>query len=79
MALLLIRCGGQANIAPGHEVSVNFGPYSLKPFELMPTLKNDGSATDTWIAQCAEVGIAGIELATVVPSSEGGATAELAH
>ena len=79
MALVLIRCGGQANIAPGHEVSVNFGPYSLKPFELMPTLKNDGSATDTWIAQCAEVGIAGIELATVVPSSEGGATAELAH
>ena len=79
MAMLLIRCGGQANIAPGHEVSVNFGPYSLKPFELMPTLKNDGSATDTWIAQCAEVGIAGIELATVVPSSEGGATAELAQ
>jgi len=79
MALLLIRCGGQANIAPGHEVSVNFGPYSLKPFELMPTLKNDGSATDTWIAQCAEVGIAGIELAKVVPSSEGGTTAELAH
>jgi hypothetical protein len=79
MALLLIRCGGQVNTAPGHEVSVNFGTYSLKPFELMPTLKNDGSATETWIAQCAEVGIAGIELATVVPSSEGGASAELAH
>ena len=79
MALLLIRCGGQVEIAPGREVSVNFGTYRLKPFELMPTLQSDGTATDTWIAQCAEVGIAGIELAAVAPSSEGGTNAELAH
>ena len=79
MALLLIRRGGQVDIAPGQEVSVNFGAYSLKPFGLLPILKNDGTATDTWIAQCSEVGIAGIELTTVAPSSEDGATGELAH
>jgi hypothetical protein len=70
MALLLIRRGGQVDIEPGHEVSINFGAYSLKPFGLLPTLKNEAAATDTWIAQCAEVGIAGIELATVTTSAD---------
>jgi hypothetical protein len=69
MALLLIRRGGQMDIEPGHEVSVNLGAYSLKPFGLLPTSKNDGAATVTWIARCAEVGTRGIELATVAPSS----------
>ena len=79
MALLLIRRGGQVDVAPGHEVSVNFGAYSLKPFGLLPILKSDATATDTLIAQCTEGGIAGIKLATVAPPSEDSAKGELAH
>jgi heat shock protein HtpX len=79
MALLLIQRGGQVDIEPGHEVSVNFGAYSLKPFGLLPTLKNDRATSDTWIAQCAEVGIAGIELATAAPSSKDSAKGEPAQ
>jgi heat shock protein HtpX len=79
MASLLIQRGGQVDIEPGHEVSVNFGAYNLKPFGLLPTLKNDRATTDTWIAQCAEVGIAGIELATAAPSSKDSAKGEPAQ
>ena len=77
MALLLIRRGGQVDIAPGHEVSIR--AYSLKPFGLLATLKEDSAATDTWLAQCANVGIAGIDLGAVVPPSEGSANSGLSR
>jgi len=67
MALLLIQRGGEMCIAPGQEVTVNFGAYNLKPFGLLAALKCDATAAGTWVAQCAEVGIAGIDLATVAP------------
>jgi hypothetical protein len=67
MALLLIQRGGEMCIAPGQEVTVNFGAYNLKPFGLLAALKSDATAAGTWVAQCAEVGIAGIDLATVAP------------
>jgi hypothetical protein len=78
LALLLVQRGGQVNITPGREVSVDIGAHGVKPFGLLPALKNDTIAAHTWTTRCAELGIAGIELA-VVPPSDGIANGELAR
>jgi heat shock protein HtpX len=67
LALLLVQRGGQVNFTPGHEVSVEIGAHDVKPFGLLPALKNDTLAEDAWTARCAELGIAGFELAAVPP------------
>jgi Zn-dependent protease with chaperone function len=71
--LLLIQRGGRLDTAPGNEVSVTLGGHLVKPFALLPALKSGGITADDWTKQCAELGIAGMDLGEVVPAAANGA------
>ena len=69
LTLLLIRCGGQLNVRPGSEISVELGGHDVKPFVVLMALKDGQMTAHTWEARCVELGIAGAELGPVASSA----------
>ncbi|MBO0764163.1 MAG: M48 family metallopeptidase [Hyphomicrobiaceae bacterium] len=67
--LLLIERGGRLDVTPGHDISVKLGGYDVKPFGVLPALKDGTMPAHTWEAQCAELGIAGADLGAVAASA----------
>jgi Zn-dependent protease with chaperone function len=62
LALLLVGRGGRLDLKPGHGVLVDMRGRAVQPFAILPSLKDGALDAATWRAQCAELGIAGIEL-----------------
>src|SRR5262249_25587522 len=62
LALLLVRRGGELDVALGHEVTVNVSGTQIMPFGLLRALKNGKMPAHTWATRCVELGIAGLEL-----------------
>jgi len=67
LALLLAKLGGQIQAAPGDQISVVLTGKTVKPFSLLSSLKKGELTAEAWAAQCAELNITGVALATAVP------------
>jgi heat shock protein HtpX len=63
LLLLLIRKGGQPDATPGKEVSVTLGGVQVEPFGLLQSLADGKITAAGWQQTCAELGIAGVDLA----------------
>ncbi len=63
--LLLIQCGGKLDTAPGNEISITINGEQLKPFGLLPALKETKVTPEMWSSQCAALGITDFDLGTL--------------
>jgi hypothetical protein len=68
LILLLLQRGGRLDIAPGDDISATLGGHLVKPFAFLWALKTGELTADDWTKQCAELGIAGMDLGTVAPA-----------
>jgi hypothetical protein len=69
LTLLLLQCGGRLETAPGNDISATLRGHLVKPFSLLPSLKDGRITADDWTKQCVELGIAGMNLGQVAPAA----------
>ena len=60
-----VNRGGRPQASPGENASVVLGPVTLEPFGLLEALTKGSLTVETWQRQCAELGIAGVDLGKV--------------
>jgi heat shock protein HtpX len=71
LSLLLLERRGRLDATLGAEVFITFGAVSVRPFSLLPALKNGQIKAEDWLKQCGELGIAETNLnVIVVPRSD---------
>jgi heat shock protein HtpX len=62
LSLMLLERGGCLNAEPGGEVLITLGAHLVRPFSLLPALKNGGIKGEDWEKLCGEIAITGINL-----------------
>jgi hypothetical protein len=70
VTLALVVRGFSLSAEPGHAVALTKGELQLKPFSVWEAVEKKELSAEQWIHLCRDAGIAGIDLASVVPPTD---------
>jgi len=71
ITLRLLQRGGVLQATLGSDICVTLNGHRLLPFALVSALKSGEMKPETWAQQCAELGLNGTALGTVIPAPPG--------